>query len=62
MTEEQALRKGREAVEDARQRVGDNRNALIEELSRAAIDDPELATAFAIAGHLIIEAQQQTKQ
>ncbi|KWD49690.1 hypothetical protein WL67_20850 [Burkholderia ubonensis] len=62
MTEEDALRNGCKAVEDARQRVGDNRNALMKELERVAIEDSEIAEAFRVAGFLFLEAQQETKQ
>lgn len=62
MTEEDALRKGCKAVEDARKRVGDNRNALTKELERVAIEDSEVAEAFRVAGYLFLEAQQETKQ
>ncbi|WP_186200633.1 hypothetical protein [Burkholderia gladioli] len=61
MTESDALRISRQAVEDARALVGDDRNALIEELGKAALGDREIAEAFALTGVLILQAQQERK-
>ncbi|WP_186057732.1 hypothetical protein [Burkholderia gladioli] len=61
MTESDALRISRQAVEDARAAVGDDRNALMEELGKAALGDREIAEAFALTGVLILQAQQERK-
>jgi hypothetical protein len=61
MTEGEALQIGRQAVEDARKRVGVDKNALERELEAKAGTDPELMTAFALAGHLILRSQQDQK-
>ncbi len=61
MTDEDALRIGRKAVEDARRRVGDDRNALMEEIGRQIESDPERLEAFALAGHLILRSLQETR-
>jgi hypothetical protein len=61
MTEGEALQIGRQAVEDARERVGDDKNAVERELQEKAGTDPELMTAFALAGHLILRSQQEQK-
>jgi hypothetical protein len=61
MTEDEALQIGRVAVESARQRVGDNRKALIAELQSQTERDPKLMEAFAVAGHLIVRAAQEVK-
>lgn len=62
MTEEQALRIGRKAVEDARRRVGYDRNALLQELEKGTKKNKETMAAFAITGMLILKASQETKQ
>ncbi|WP_186140090.1 hypothetical protein [Burkholderia gladioli] len=61
MTESDALRISRQAVEDARAAVGDDRTALMEELGKAALGDREIAEAFALTGVLILQAQQERK-
>ncbi|WP_186216040.1 hypothetical protein [Burkholderia gladioli] len=61
MTESDALRISRQAVQDARAAVGDDRNALMEELGKAALGDREIAEAFALTGVLILQAQQERK-
>ncbi|ATF84587.1 hypothetical protein [Burkholderia gladioli] len=61
MTESDALRISRQAVEDARAAVGDDRNALMEELGKAALGDREIAEAFVLTGVLILQAQQERK-
>ncbi|KVO95536.1 hypothetical protein BGV71_31765 [Burkholderia ubonensis] len=62
MTEEQALRKGRQATEDARKRVGFDRNALLQELEQESQADKELMDALEAIGQLILQARQETKQ
>jgi len=62
MTEEQALRIGRKAVEDARRRVGNDRTALLQELEKGTKKNVETMQAFAIAGRLFLLASQATKQ
>jgi len=61
MTEDEALQIGRQAVESARQRVGDNRTALIAELENQTERDSRLMEAFAVAGHLILRSAQEVK-
>ncbi|KVF22916.1 hypothetical protein WJ06_10180 [Burkholderia cepacia] len=62
MNEDQALRIGRKAVEDARRRVGNDRNALLQELEKGTKKNTETMQAFAIAGRLLLQASQATKQ
>ncbi|AIO25719.1 hypothetical protein CEQ23_22500 [Burkholderia cepacia] len=62
MNEDQALRIGRKAVEDARKRVGNDRNALLQELEKGTKKNTETMQAFAIAGRLFLQASQATKQ
>jgi hypothetical protein len=59
MTEGEALQIGRKAVEDARKRVGDDKNALERELEKRIETDYELMVAFALAGHLILQSMQE---
>jgi hypothetical protein len=61
MTNDEALRIGRKAVEDARKRVGDKQESLIEELEKVCTGDALAAQAFSITGHLILESIQETK-
>ncbi len=62
MTEEQALRIGRKAVEDARRRVGNDRNALLQELEKGTQKSTEKMQAFVTAGCLFLQANKATKQ
>jgi hypothetical protein len=61
MTEDEALHIGRKAVEDARERVGGDKNAMQQELEKQIEIDPELFAAFALAGELILRSMQDTK-
>lgn len=61
MTNDEALRIGRKAVEDARKRVGDNPERLIEEIEKICTGDTLAAQAFSITGHLVLESIQETK-
>jgi hypothetical protein len=61
MTEGEALQIGRQAVEDARKRVGVDKNALQKELEAKIEADPELFAAFALVGNLILRSQQDQK-
>lgn len=61
MTEDEALRIGREAVEDARKRVGDNKEELMREIEKRAYEDARLMTAFSLAGHLFLRSAQGPK-
>lgn len=61
MTNDEALRIGRKAVEDARKRVGDKQEGLIEEIEKVCDGDALVAQAFSITGHLILESNQETK-
>lgn len=61
MTEDEALQIGRKAVEDARKRVGVDKNALQKELEKMMETDPELLAAFALAGQLILRSLQEPK-
>lgn len=59
MNEAEALRIGREAVQAVRERVGDNRAALERELDLIAKRDPRVFEAFRIAGHMLVERDQE---
>jgi hypothetical protein len=61
MTEGEALQIGCKAVEDARKRVGVDKNALQKELEKMMETDPELFEAFALAGELILRSEQEPK-
>lgn len=61
MTEGEALRIGRQAIEDARKRVGDQQEALIKETENRIANDPQVEQAFRVAGHLILQSQQETR-
>ncbi|WP_186065999.1 hypothetical protein [Burkholderia gladioli] len=61
MTESDALRICRKAVLDAQAVVGDDRNALMEELNRAADRDPVIEEAFVMAGILFLQAELEMK-
>jgi hypothetical protein len=61
MTEDEALQDSRKTAEDARKRVGVDRNALQKELEKMMETDPELFAAFALAGELILRSQQDPK-
>jgi hypothetical protein len=61
MTHDEALRIGRKAVEDARKRVGDKQESLIEEIEKICTGAALVTEAFAITGHLILESIQETK-
>lgn len=61
MTDGDALRISRQAVRDAQAVVGDDRNALIEELGKAALGNRNLAEAFALTGLLLLQAEQEKK-
>lgn len=58
MEENEALRISREAVKAAHGKVGDDKQALAQELERRTAQDPKLFEAFRIAGHLIVAAKQ----
>lgn len=61
MTEAEALRIGREAVQAATRKFGDDKKAIDAELDKRAGREPKLFEAFAIAGHLIVSAGQEQK-
>jgi hypothetical protein len=61
MTNDEALRIGRKAIEDARKRVGDKQESLIEEIEKVCAGDTLVAQAFSITGHLLLESIQETK-
>ncbi len=61
MTNDEALRIGRKAIEDARKRVGDNPERLIEEIEKSCTGDTLAGQAFSITGNLILESIQETK-
>ena len=61
MTNDEALRIGREAVEDARKRVGDKQEELIEVIEKRLATEPRLSEAFAQTGHLLLRSLQETR-
>lgn len=61
MTNDEALRIGRKAVEGARKKVGGKRSELIKELEKKAVRDKKLAQALLAVGHLLLESSQQIK-
>lgn len=58
MEESEALRIGREAVQAAKQKFGDDEKAIAHELELRARRDRNLFEAFAIVGHLLVSASQ----
>jgi len=60
MTDDAALQMGRQAIEDARKRVGDEREAVLKELLKRAQADPELAKAFEISGMATVIALKES--
>jgi hypothetical protein len=60
MTDDEALRIGRKAIEAARERVGENKQTLIKELETRIDTDPKTMEAFAHAGQLILKSLQET--
>ncbi|MFP3428767.1 hypothetical protein SB781_03355 [Paraburkholderia sp. SIMBA_061] len=60
MTDDAALQMGRQAIEDARKRVGDEREAVLKELLKRAQADPELAKAFEISGMATVIALRES--
>ncbi|MFM0306247.1 hypothetical protein P0D71_00435 [Paraburkholderia sp. RL17-383-BIF-A] len=60
MTDDAALQMGRKAIEDARKRVGDDREAVLKELLKRAQADPELAKAFEVSGMAIVIALKES--
>lgn len=61
MTDDEALQMGRKAVEDARKRVGDSPEQVLEELEARAVEDPQVREAIGVAGLLWLQSQQETK-
>lgn len=61
MTDDEALRIGREAVEAARERVGTNKQKLRKELEARIRTDPKTMEAFALAGQLLLTSKQETQ-
>lgn len=60
MTDDAALQMGRQAIEDARKRVGDEREAVLKELLKRAQADPELAKAFEMSGMATVIALKES--
>ncbi|SEI41957.1 hypothetical protein [Paraburkholderia diazotrophica] len=62
MTHDEALRIGRQAVEEARQQVGGNcKDELLKGIEKQASEKPEVAEAFRVVGHLLLDSHQETK-
>lgn len=62
MTHSEALQIGREATEEARRQVGGrDKNELLKEIEKQAARKPEVAEAFRVLGHLLLESHQETK-
>lgn len=62
MTEDEALRMAREAMQKAVRRHGSDRQALIAALEAQGKKNPALMEAFAITGYLADQAKAETKQ
>lgn len=61
MTEDEALRMARAAVQEAVRRHGNQRQSLMAALEREAAENPELMEAFAITGYLTDESSVAEK-
>lgn len=62
MTHDEALRIGRQAVEEARKQVGGNdKDALLKGIEEQEAQKPEVAEAFRVLGHLLLDSHQETK-
>jgi len=61
MSHDEAFRIGRKAIQDARERVGGQKNELLKELEKQAEQDRKVAEAFKVAGILLLESHQETK-
>ncbi|AUT68549.1 MULTISPECIES: hypothetical protein [Paraburkholderia] len=62
MTHDEALRIGRQAAEEARKQVGGNdKDELLKGIEQQAAQKPEVAEAFRVFGHLLLDAHQETK-
>jgi hypothetical protein len=60
MKDDEAIQIGRQAAQDARKRVGVDKDAE-QELEAQTETDPVLAEAYLKAGMLILESKQDTK-
>jgi hypothetical protein len=58
MREREANTAARQAVEDATQQVGVDREKIQQELEQRIEEDPELFEAFALAGQAMLREQQ----
>ncbi len=61
MTDDEALRIGREAAEDAQKKVGGKKNDLLKELEKQSEQHTDVAKAFNEAGRLWLQSHQETK-
>ncbi|MPW16940.1 hypothetical protein GCT13_08345 [Paraburkholderia sp. CNPSo 3157] len=62
MTHGEALRIGRQAIEEARKQVGGNdKDELLKGIEKQASEKPEVAEAFRVVGHLLLDSRQETK-
>lgn len=61
MTDDEALQIGRQAVEDARRKVGGREELILKELETRADGDPRVGEAFAQVGEVLQCAKQHTK-
>ena len=61
MTEDEALKKSREAMARAVNKFGSNREAIQRSLDTQAKRDPSLRDAFAITGRVLTQSEQNEK-
>ncbi|MFM0022163.1 hypothetical protein [Paraburkholderia azotifigens] len=61
MTDDEALRIGRQAAEDAQRKVGGNKDDLLKELKKQSEQQQDVAEAFKKAGMLWQQSHQETK-
>ncbi|VVE82888.1 hypothetical protein [Pandoraea sputorum] len=61
MTEDEALKKARDAMKQATDKFGADRDAVMREIDRKKDQDPLLEQAFGIAGRVFQQAEQNIK-
>lgn len=61
MTEDEALKKAREAMKRAVRRFGNDRAAVQRAIEEQKGRDPSLEEAFAISGRVFLQAEQNIK-
>lgn len=61
MTEDEALKKAHDAMKQAVDKFGADRDAVMREIDRKKEQDPSLEHAFEIAGRVFQQAEQNIK-